>query len=204
MTAATETARGPGRPSSGARERLLDAATETLLAEGYAGLSYAKVAVRAGENKSMISYYFGSKQGVVASVADLIGEWITAGVLEQIRDAETVAGLVEGLVGSVWDMMDEDPRLARLYFDLSAVSVVEADVRSALVEVKGRWREVLGQYLARFGVPATQLDPASTYLVAGVEGLAIERLERDEPTRLEAARGLFVEASSRIISGLSE
>ena len=33
-----------GRPSTGARERILDAAIEVLKAEGYAGLTIAKVA----------------------------------------------------------------------------------------------------------------------------------------------------------------
>ena len=54
MPTATEEKRGPGRPSTGARDRVLEAGLETLLEEGYAGLSYAKVAEKAGENKSLI------------------------------------------------------------------------------------------------------------------------------------------------------
>ncbi|HRV60483.1 MAG TPA: TetR family transcriptional regulator, partial [Solirubrobacterales bacterium] len=71
---------------------------EVLLEEGYAGLTYAKVAVRAGENKSLISYYFGSKQGLVAAVADRIGELITAEVLTKLRDVDSVGNLNGGLV----------------------------------------------------------------------------------------------------------
>ena len=55
---------GPGRPSSGARERLLEAGLEVLKSDGYAGLTIAKVAARAGQNKALISYHFGSKQGL--------------------------------------------------------------------------------------------------------------------------------------------
>ena len=46
---------------------MLDAGLETLLAEGYAGLTIAKVAARAGENKALIAYHFGSKHGLVAA-----------------------------------------------------------------------------------------------------------------------------------------
>ena len=39
--------------------------------------------------------------------------------------------------------MDRDERLARVYFDLNAVSVVEDDVRDVMREIKAGWRRVL-------------------------------------------------------------
>lgn len=211
MTSTAETARaatavprrGPGRPATGARQRVLDAGLETLLSEGYAGLSYAKVAALAGENKSLISYYFGSRQGLVAAVAERIGERITGEVLGGIHGATSAGELVEGLVAEIWQVMDEDPRLVRLYFDLSAVSVVEAEVRTALLEVKSGWRQVLGRDLARLGVPAGEVEAAATYLLAGIEGLAIEKLEPSGSGRLDAARELFVRASGEMLDGLA-
>lgn len=194
--AAKEEPRGPGRPSTGARERVLAAALETLLEEGYAGLSYAKVAVRAGENKSLISYYFGSKQGLVAEVAAIIGERITGEVLAELKDVESVAAIAEGMVTGLWKVMDDDPRVARLYFDLSAVSVVDDEIRLALHEVKERWRTVISGYLGAAGVEDAEVPAASTFLMAGVQGLAIERLEGYEPERLEAARKMFIRSAS--------
>jgi AcrR family transcriptional regulator len=70
---------GPGRPSSGARERILAAGLEVLKSDGYAGLTTAKVAARAGQNKALIGYHYGSKQGLVAAVAREVTEEITAG-----------------------------------------------------------------------------------------------------------------------------
>ncbi|MBN8868153.1 MAG: TetR/AcrR family transcriptional regulator [Solirubrobacterales bacterium] len=199
MEAAAETRRGPGRPSSGARERLLEAGLETLLEEGYAGLTYAKVADRAGENKSLISYYFGSKQGLVGAVAEVIGGRITAEVLAELREVDTAGKIAEGMVTGLWKVMDQDPRMARLYFDLSAVSVVDDEILLALRQVKDRWREVIAAHLAEAGVAADEVPAAATFLMAGVEGLAIERLEGYEPQRLEAARRMFVRAASAIL-----
>jgi AcrR family transcriptional regulator len=190
--------RGPGRPSTGARERVLDAAFETLLEEGYAGLTYAKVAVRAGENKSLISYYFGSKHGLVTAVADRIGEEITAEVLAELQDVDTVEKIAGAMIAGLWKVMDADTRVARLFFDLSAVSVVDDEIRRALHEVKDRWREVVSAYLDEAGVPPGEVPAVSTYLMAGVEGLAIERLEGYEPERLEAAKGLFIRSAGAI------
>ena len=200
MTATKERQRGPGRPSTGAKERVLEAGLETLLEEGYAGLTYAKVAGRAGENKSLISYYFDSKQGLVGAVAGLVGERITGEVLEEIRGTTRVDDLTEGLVSGLWKVMDEDLRIARLYFDLSAVSVIDDQVRFALREVKARWRVVIASYLAKAQVPAEEIDAASVYLLAGMEGLAIERLDEEEPERLEKARALFVRAAALAIT----
>lgn len=183
---------------------MLEAGLETLLEEGYAGLTYTKVAERAGENKSLISYYFNSKQGLVGAVAELVGERITGQILEEIRRTTGVEDLTEGLVSGLWNVMDEDTRVARLYFDLSAVSVIDDQVHLALREVKGRWRTVIAQYLSKARVPADQIDAASIYLLAGIEGLAIERLDEEEPERLEGARRLFVRAASMVIIPASQ
>ena len=188
--------RGPGRPSTGARERVLEAALETLLEEGYAGLTYAKVAVRAGENKSLISYYFGSKQGLVSEVSAIIGERITEAVLAELVEVDSVEQIAQGMVAGLWTVMDDDPRVARLYFDLSAVSVVDDEIRQALHQVKDQWREVISRFLERAGVDRTAIPAAATFLLAGVQGLAIERLEGYDPERLEAARQLFIRAAT--------
>ncbi len=200
MTATVPEQRGPGRPSTGAKDRVLEAGLEVLLEEGFAGLTYAKVAGRAGENKSLISYYFRSKQGLVGAVAELVGERITVQILEEIEGRTGVEDLTEGLVRGLWNVMDDDPRVARLYFDLSAVSVIDDEVRLALRQVKERWREVLAGYLEGAGVAKQDIEAASVYLLAGVEGLAIERLDEEDPERLEAACRLFIRASAAILA----
>jgi AcrR family transcriptional regulator len=191
----------PGRPSTGARERILEAGLETLLAEGYAGMTTAKVALRAGENKALISYHFGSKQGLVAAAAAQLGDRITQDVLAGVADARTATGILEGIVAAISRLLAEDERIARLYFDLNAVSVVEDEVRGALREVKRRWRAVLAGLLREAGVPARRIDAATVLVIAGVEGLALERLERGETPELEQARRLFVSSAASGIGG---
>lgn len=177
---------------------MLAAGLETLLEEGYAGLTYAKVAVRAGENKSLISYYFGSKQGLVAAVAEVVGDQITEKVLEEIRGASTVEQVARGLVTGLWKVMDDDLRLTRLYFDLSAVSVVDDEIRLALLEMKRNWRAVVAGYVDEAGVDPKEVDAVSQFLLAGVEGLAIERLGTDDPDLIERAASFYVRAAALV------
>jgi AcrR family transcriptional regulator len=198
-TAAAGTARRPGRPSSGARERLLEAGLETLLAEGYAGMTTAKVAVRAGENKALIAYHFGSKDGLVGAAAAVLGERITEAVLAGVSRARTPRGIVAGIFDAVGEMLTGDERIGRLYFDLNAVSVVADEVRAALRDVKGRWREVLRDLLLGAGASRRRIDAATVLVIAGVEGLVLERLERGETPELASARRLFAEAAAAVI-----
>jgi TetR/AcrR family transcriptional repressor of bet genes len=194
---------GPGRPSSGARERLLEAGLEVLKAEGYAGLTTAKVAARSGQNKALIAYHFGSKQGLVAAVGREVSESITTEVLGELGRTGTVEEVVRGVLDGLWRVMDRDERLARLYFDLAAVSVVEPDVRAVMREMKEAWRRVLGELLgaADDGPPAGAAEAASVYVIAGLEGLALERLDRGETPALAAAREMLVRSAAAAISG---
>ncbi|HEY1359799.1 MAG TPA: TetR/AcrR family transcriptional regulator [Thermoleophilaceae bacterium] len=184
---------GPGRPPSGARERILEAGLEVLKEEGYAGLTTAKVAARAGENKALIGYHFGSKQGLVAAVGREVAESITAEVIGGLEAKNTVEDVVRGLMDGLWRILDRDERLARLYFDLAAVSVVEPEVRSVMQEMKAFWREVVGDLLHGS-------EAASVYVIAGIEGLALERLDRGETPALKKARRMFVSSASAALS----
>lgn len=195
-------ARGPGRPSSGARERVLEAGMEVLKADGYAGLTTAKVAARSGQNKALISYHFGSKQGLVAAVGHELSESITDELLGGIEDRSSVAGIVRGAVEGLGRLMDRDERLARLYFDLTAVSVVEPEVRKVMAEMKSGWRTLVAAVLgeAADGPPPKRAEAGAVFLLAGLDGLALERLSTGETPALEAAEKMFIEAAAAALT----
>ena len=186
---------GPGRPSTGARERILDACLEVLKADGYAGLTLAKVAAAAGESKALVSYHFGSKQGVVAAAARELGRIITEEVLEGLDGASTVEQVVGGATAGIWSILERDPRLPRAYFDLNAVSVVEDDVRAVMREIKDQWRGVLAGVLRDAGLPPSRVPEATVYVIAALEGFSLEWIERGNTAELRRARDLFVAAT---------
>jgi AcrR family transcriptional regulator len=53
-------------------QKLLLAAKRIIAADGFSALTLNAVAAQAGENKAMISYYFGNKAGLVAAVLDSV------------------------------------------------------------------------------------------------------------------------------------
>jgi len=197
-------ARGPGRPSSGGRDRVLKAALEVLKKDGYAGITTSKVAARSGQNKALIGYHFGSKDGLVAAVAREVSAAITEELLQGIGEPRTVEDVARGVVDGIGRIMARDEGLARLYFDLASQSVVEPEVRAVIAEMKQGYREVLRGLLARAKDgprKSADAEAAAVYLIAAVEGLALEQLERGESPALKRARQLFVRSASAAVGG---
>jgi AcrR family transcriptional regulator len=192
----------PGRPPSGARERILEAGLEVLKAEGYAGLSIAKVAAAAGENKALIGYHYGSKQGLVVAVGREVGDSITEAVVAGIGDATSIEAVVRGVIDAIWKVLDRDVRIARVYFDLTAVSVVEEGVRHVMQEVRAGWRRVLAEMLreAEPRMSAAEARTAALFVHTGVEGLVLERIEAGDSAELRRARALFLSSAVRTLS----
>ncbi len=193
--------RGPGRPATGAPERILEAGYEVLKREGYAGMTTAKVAAASGQNKALIPYYFGSKQGLVAAVARRVAETITDEVLGQVGEPRNARELVEALTAGLWRAMDRDPGLQRVYFDLASQAVVEPEVGGIMIEMKQGHRAILRELLRSLdlGIGAAELDGITIYLVAGLEGLSLEHLDRGDSPALNRAREIFIASATAAI-----
>ena len=193
--------RGPGRPATGAPERILEGAYEVLKRDGYAGLTTAKVAAASGQNKAMIPYYFGSKQGLVAAVARRVSERITEEVLGGVGEPESARELVEAIADGLWRAMDRDPGLQRVYFDLSSQAVVETEIGGIMIEMKQGHRSILRQVLRGLEQPIgeRELDAIAIFIISGLEGLSLERLDRGDSPALQRAREIFIDSATAAI-----
>ena len=138
-----------------------------LKADGYAGLTTAKVAARSGQNKALIGYHFGSKQGLVAAVARELSAAITEELLEGIGEPREREQLRAGSRAGWPRSWTATSALPRLYFDLASQSIVDPEVRAIMREMKAGFRRVLtrscwrGSATAR-AARATRRPPPST------------------------------------------
>ena len=196
-----QTTARPGRPASDASERIVEGTLEVLSRDGYSGLTTAKVAAESGQNKAMISYYFGSKSGLVNEVARQVADAVVEEVLGNISEPDGARDLVRGLVNGIVGLTRRDPRLPQVYIDLVSRSGVEDEPRRILSEMKGRFRIILAELLAAVeNPPAPERIPAvSTYLIASLEGFMLEQLDRGESEDLVAARAMFIDAADSMI-----
>src|SRR2546423_3123199 len=105
---------------------------------------------------------------------------ITQEVLGAVDGATTVEAVVRGVDAGVERVLDDDERVARLYFDLAAVSVVEPEVRRTIAEVNEQWRVVLTRLLteASDGLSPGRARVLTVMVIAGMQGMTLERIER--------------------------
>jgi hypothetical protein len=74
-------------------------------------------------------------------------------------------------------------------------------VRKIMGEMRHDYRAVLEELLRELGVKRAATEPAAVYLIACLEGLALEQLERGETQALKRARAVFVRSAGALASG---
>jgi TetR/AcrR family transcriptional regulator len=94
------------RDAERSRQALLEAALDEFSERGYAGARVADIAQRAGVNKQLINYYFGSKEGLYLAVQQA---WLD----REERFAPPDLPLTEMVVRYLQDAV-RDPRALRL------------------------------------------------------------------------------------------
>jgi len=108
-----------------------------------------------------------------------------------------VRALARGLVEGVNALNARDEGLPRMYFDLAAQAIVDPEVRSIMAEMKAGYRAVLRRELARVTDgprSSAEGDAAAVFMVACLEGLMLDELERGETPELVRARAMFVDS----------
>jgi AcrR family transcriptional regulator len=101
MASITPLRRGPADPDAAARirERILDAATECLLAEGLDARLHAMIAERAGISRPTVYKYVGDQAAIVAAILDReLDQFFGAAVPLLRRSDDLEAHLVDAIV----------------------------------------------------------------------------------------------------------
>jgi AcrR family transcriptional regulator len=152
----------PGRPSSGGtqrrtsakRERLIDAAFDTVRDEGFARASARAIASRGSFNPALIFYYFDS-------VNDLLVEALARSSRVQLekyeRALEGVSTLTD-LVSAVQDQLRDDMASGhvKVLAELVGSSATDAELRTAVLDHVRPWitftQRTLDRVLAASGL----------------------------------------------------
>ncbi len=119
------------------RRQILEAALETLKAEGFAGATSRAIARAGGFNQALIFYHFGSLDGLLLAALDHTG----AERLEQYREAVTHATAVDGLLAALARLYAEDRDRGHMTVvaQMVAGSAARPDLKAALLERMEPW-----------------------------------------------------------------
>jgi AcrR family transcriptional regulator len=172
MNRPTGRGRKPGNPAT--RSRIEDAARARFLAEGYRDVTLRAVAADAAVDVALISYYFGSKQGLFGAAMALPVNPIDAVTEVLAGDPATLVPRLMGTALAVWDSPDAGSRLRAL----AATATTDPDQNRLVREAVGR--EIVERLAERLEGPDARARAGA--LVSQLAGIIFTRyLLRLEP-----------------------
>jgi AcrR family transcriptional regulator len=150
-----------------AAQDLLAAAERILRRDGYAALTYRRIAAEAGRNQALIAYYFGDRAGLVTLLVD----WLNRdGLLDMERTLEAApsepAAVTEALLDAHLELA-RDTAGSRLWLELTPNVAADSRIRPRVALVYASYRQ-----LASHAYP--DMTPLTDMLIAIVDGMAVQ------------------------------
>ena len=97
------------------RERLLNMAAEIFSTQGYAGVSMRDIARAVDITQAAIYHHFANKDALYVAAIAYLFEQHTLGISEHLSAIEEPAQRLELLIGTMLEVMEQDPRFRRIY-----------------------------------------------------------------------------------------
>lgn len=172
-----------GRPGEATRQRIIDAALETLRVEGYGGTTARAIAGRGGFNPALIFYHFGGVDELLLAALDRSSEQRMA----RYREALAGVGTLTELLEVMRQLYSEDTESAHITVvqELIASSAFSGDMGPELIRRMQPWVDfahevidrILGASPLRRAVDTRDLAFALIAMYLGSEQVA--RLQGD-------------------------
>ncbi|HEV2812006.1 MAG TPA: TetR/AcrR family transcriptional regulator [Solirubrobacteraceae bacterium] len=182
MEAATSERRLPGEKA----QRIVEAMRSSVARRGVAGSTFDNVAREAGVSRGLLHYYFGTKERLLAEVVRHDTDVRMALLDQQLAGATRPDDVLERLVASLEDLVEDEPELITLVFELFGLSRRHEEIAAEFAELVRRTREQLAAILrakedegaVRLGAEA---DAVADVLFAMADGMVLRMLA--EPGR---------------------
>jgi AcrR family transcriptional regulator len=177
-------------------QRIIDAMRSSVADRGIAASTFEHVASEAGVSRGLLHYYFGTKERLLVEVVRRDAEIRVARLDEPLGQAKSVDDVLDVLVSSLMDLIENDPGFFTLLFELFTAGRRNPDVERELGELFARTRGHVSAILAakqREGVLKMRFDPdaVTSFLYAIADGFALQVLsdpDRDHEVGLEACK----------------
>jgi AcrR family transcriptional regulator len=171
---------------SATRERIVEAALETVREEGFADTTARAIARRGGFNQALIFYHFGS-------VDDLLMEafgQVSQRNVDRYREAVTGVASLTDLVAIARRLHDEDLRDGSVTAVTQLMAAAtEAERGGVLLDRFDEWirlvQDALGRATAQIPIASVVPPREAAYAIAALF-LGIELMSRLDPERSEA------------------
>ena len=128
-------------------QRIVDAMRNSVAARGAAGSTFEHVAREAGVSRGLLHYYFGTKERLLVEVVRRDTELRVERLDERLTPAETVDDVIEALVASLTDMIENEPSFFLLLFELFSAGRRNPDIQHEVGQLFERTRSHVADVL---------------------------------------------------------
>ncbi|GAA3535459.1 TetR/AcrR family transcriptional regulator [Nonomuraea rosea] len=183
-----------------AKDKLLLAARDCLLAKGYAHTTVRDLVAASGANQASINYHFGSKEQLLTrALRDLNTEWgeLLFAVLEEPGGTRPGAADQEGLWGRIIDSIQANRSLWIVNFESVAAVRQDDEIRGMIAGGQELARASLARAFAGLGPDSDpgEVHATGSHYLALLVGLAAQWLS--DPERAPTAEQFAAANSGR-------
>ena len=178
--------------------RIVDAMRASVAKRGIAGSTFEHVAREAGVSRGLLHYYFGTKERLLVEVVRRDAEIRVARLDEPLEKAETVDDVIDVLLASLNDLIENEPAFFLLLYELFSAGRRNPDIQHEVGQLFERTRSHVADVLRskeREGVLKLRHDAEEivSFLFAIADGFALQALS---DTERDINGGLAVAAAS--------
>lgn len=174
--------------------RIVDAMRTCVARSGASGSTFEQVAAEAGVSRGLLHYYFGTKEQLLVEVVRRDAEIRMARLEEPLAAAKSVDDVLEVLVSSLNDLIENEPEFFALLFEIFTAGRRNPEINQEVGRLFEQTRAMVAHFLAakdREGVLSLRFpaEDIASYLFTVGDGYALQALsdpERDHSGTLEA------------------
>ena len=175
-------------------QRIVDAMRDSVARRGAAGSTFEHVAREAGVSRGLLHYYFGTKERLLVEVVRRDSELRISRLDEMLGKAKTADAVLDVLVSSLTDLIDNDPGFFLLLYELFSAGRRNPDIQHEVGQLFEATRSHVAEVLRAKedeGILSLRFDAEAVvaYLLAVADGFALQALSdpsRDISPALEA------------------
>jgi AcrR family transcriptional regulator len=167
-------------------QRIVDAMRDSVASRGAAGSTFEYVAREAGVSRGLLHYYFGTKEQLLVEVVRRDSELRVARLDERLGPAATVDDVIDALLASLTDMIENEPSFFLLLYELFSAGRRNPDIQREVGQLFERTRSHVADVLRAKedeGVLSLRFaaEDVVSYLFALGDGFALQALS--DPSR---------------------
>ena len=128
-------------------QRIVDAMRVSVAKRGAAGSTFEQVAAEAGVSRGLLHYYFGTKERLLVEVVRSDTELRVARLDEALARAESVDDVLDVLVSSLTDLIENEPGFFLLLYELFSAGRQNPDIQREVGQLFDRTRSHVAEVL---------------------------------------------------------